>query len=97
MTQISTQCAIEGSRGAMVGASLRGGSKGRRMMLAGLILIAVIAPPAAGAAYGGSSLIKRTADIRKEQIVVREKYNEVVNTHDIKGVGLVEGFGEGFF
>ncbi|HEY4926663.1 MAG TPA: hypothetical protein VII20_19815 [Roseiarcus sp.] len=93
MTQISTQGAMVGSRDAAPGAPLYGRSKRRHMLPAGLILIAVIAPPGAGAAYGGSSLIRRTADIRKEQIVVREKYRDYVNTLDIKGVGLVEVIG----
>jgi hypothetical protein len=91
MTQISG--AMVGSRDAAPGAPLYSRSTRRHMLSAGLILIAAMAPPGAGAAYGGSSLIRRTADIRKEQIVVREKYRDYANTIDIKGVGLVEVIG----
>jgi hypothetical protein len=62
------------------------------MLLAGLMVIAAIAPPAASAAYAGSSLIRRTADINREQVGARERYNEVVNSDILKGLGPVETF-----
>jgi hypothetical protein len=91
MRQSPHPCSIETSRDAVVGASLHRGSKRRRMLLAGLTLIAAVAPPAAGAAYGGNSPLRRTADVRKEQIEERLKRDDgslVVIEHS--GLGLME-------
>jgi hypothetical protein len=92
MTKISSQGAIQGLRDASVQAPLRDGPRRRRMLLAGLMVIVAIAPPAASAAYAGSSLIRRTADINREQIGARERYNEVIDSSIVKGLGPVEIF-----
>jgi hypothetical protein len=46
--------------------SLRAGSKGCRVLLTGLILIAAIASPATSTAYGAGSSIRLTADVSRE-------------------------------
>ena len=66
VTQHSIEDSIEDPRDVTVCTSLRAGSKGYRMLLAGLILIAAVASPAASTAYGAGSTIRSTFDIRRE-------------------------------
>jgi hypothetical protein len=66
VTQHPIGDSIEDQRDVTVCTSLRAGSKGYRMLLTGLILIAAIASPATSAAYGAGSSIRSTADVRSE-------------------------------
>ena len=57
---------IEDLRDVTVCTSLRAESKGYRMRLTGLILIAAIASPATSTAYGAGSSIRLTDEVRRE-------------------------------